>query len=238
VRGCTHGAARVHGMSFAWPTEKVDLDEAARLITAAGKRVSRSSVSRFVKSRDFPHEISGQRKLVNAKDLFEAFTADFTRQVMAGEAGAAQTISAPTAPKVAGRDDPKYRAAQLNVIEAELNLAARLEQTVPVAEVAAAVAESIAVLSSKLAEARADAAGRLIQSLKLPEHAARTIREELKRSDREAQQAFADVWVRTMTPEGRAEAEASHIIAELVALAHKLRGETDGTSENLAAAAS
>lgn len=216
-------------MSFEWPTEKVDLNRAAELITAAGKSVSRSSLSRFVASRNFPFAVDGHRKLVDAKALYEAYIGDFTREVMAGESGSAPQKPASAAPPRDRSNDPKYREAELKVISAELDLAERLAKTIPADEVDAAAAESMAVLRTAFAEVRSDTASRIVEALKLPEHASRIIREELKRFEREGQEKAAAIWARLATADGQTEAETRARHEQLVRLALKLRGEEEET---------
>jgi hypothetical protein len=232
VRCGLHG---LHAMSFAWPEHKVDLAEAAELFARAwrargeSKTVHRSSLSRFVADKGFPFE-EGKRgaKLVDAKALFEAYTTNFTRAVMAGETGNAPQSFAtrPSAPAAAPErepgDDPKFRQAQIKVIESELDLAERLNQTVPAAEVTAGAGEAIASLRSAFAEARADAVSRILQLFGRPESDARLVREELKRFERAGQEKFAAAFAAFLTPDGHAEAAAREKLARAAEIAEAL----------------
>jgi hypothetical protein len=229
----------MHGMSFAWPEHRVDLAEAAELFARAWKAagqartVHRSSLSRFVKDHDFDFTPGPKgAKLVDAKALFEAYTGDFTRAVMAGETGSTpQTYttpaSAPSAPPNPDKsDDPKYRLAQLRTIGEELDLAERLNQTVPLDEVVAAAGESIATLRSAQAEARADTVSRLLQLFGRPESDARLVRDVLKQHDRLGQEKFAAAWALFLTPDGQKEDPARAKLARAAEIAEALASDT------------
>lgn len=227
-------------MSFEWPEHLVDLAEAAELFArawrAAGetKSVHRSSLSRFVAKHNFPTAKGPKSaKLVDAKALFEQYNGDFTRQVMAGETGStpqsyASAARPPgsTSPRDPG-DDPKFEIAQLKAIGERLDLAERLNQTVPAAEVAAAAGEAIATLRAAFAEARADAVSRLLQLFGRPESDARLVRDELKRFEREGQEKFAAAWADFLTPDGQ-KPDASHArLARAAEIAEALASNTD-----------
>lgn len=232
MRGPLHG---LHAMSFAWPENAVDLAEAAALFTRAGKAVHRSSLSRFVKDKRFPFTLGPKgAKLVDAKALFDAYTGDFTRAVMSGEASAAPQIpAAPTRAATTPPDgdepvNPKFRQAELKVIEAELDLAERLNQTVPVDEVTAAAGEAIATLRSAQAEARADTVSRLLQLFGRPESDARLVRDVLKQHDRIGQEKFAAVWAAFLTPDGAKDTAAREKLARAEAIAVNMSSQGEG----------
>jgi hypothetical protein len=170
-------------VKFEWPEELVDITTAAALFTRAGKPVDRTNLGRFIATRNFPVKQDGRRRIVNAKDLFEAYTTDFSRQVMAGESGRS------TAP--AAKPNPKMREAELKAQSLELDLAERLRRVVPADEVAAALAEAIAQLRAAHAQATVDQADMLLQELGLPAHKLAVLRNGLKRFGRVGQEKFA-----------------------------------------------
>lgn len=232
MRRGLHG---LHAMSMVWPEHAVDLAEAARLFERAGKPTSRSSLSRFVAKHSFPYaEGPKGAKLVDAKALFEAYTTNFTRQVMAGETGAAPQTYTPAHPRAAQLPagdppdpaaDPKFRLAELRAAEAALDMAERLNETVPAAEVAAAMGEAVASLRAAYAEARADAVSRLLQLFSRPESDARLIRDELKRFEREGQEKFAAAFAAFLTPDGQTHDAAREKLSRAAKIAEALDAE-------------
>jgi hypothetical protein len=222
----------LHAMTFAWPEHPVDLAEAAALFTRAGKATHRSSLSRFVAKHNFEYRPGPKgAKLVDAKALWDAYTGDFTRAVMAGETGSApQTYSAPSGarrppqspPGDDETEDPKFRLAQLKTMGEELDLAERLNQTVPIEEVTAAMAEAVAQLRSAQAEARADTVSRILQLFNRPESDARLVRDALKQHDRIGQEKFAAVFAAFLTPEGQKSDAARDKLARAEAIAVQL----------------
>lgn len=228
-------------MSVTWPEHAVDLAEAARLFERAGKPVHRSSLSRFINDpqKNFPHTIGPKgAKLVDAKALWDAYTTNFTRQVMAGETGSvARTYTLANSPapgQIPGAApagdtadaDPKLRIAQINAMEKELDLAERLNQTAPVAEVTAAGGEAMANLRAAQAEARADTVSRLLQLFGRPESDARLVRDVLKQHDRLGQDKFAEVLAAFLTPEGQKCAPALEKLARAEKIAEALDADT------------
>lgn len=213
MRGFLHGLHGVHAVSFEWPSEKVDLARAAELITAAGKPVSRSSLSRFLKNKDFPHVLDGHRKLVDAKALNDAYLGDFTRETMAGENGlAAKPRKTAAVPASSGdqHSDPRraYHAAQTERLT--LELAEKKRELIPASEAAAAVAQSVANLRASLHEALNDTADALVHALGLPAHRHPLVVKHLKDMIHGAQMKFAATFeplVAAQTPAGMSPAE-------------------------------
>lgn len=183
-----------------WPPFPVNLARASELFSEAGHPAHPSSLSRFIKARQFPTK-PGYRGavLVDAEKLFAAFTADYSRQVMSGQASGASPAPAPTpaaassAERLPGDDggprtqapavdpnNPKLRAAHLDVQSKELDLAQRLAKVAPVEEFAAASAEAMAELAAAFAQELSATADRLLLALDAPHHKLGPVRQELK----------------------------------------------------------
>ena len=188
------------------PDKLCTLTECAALFKKAGKAVDRTNLGRFVDSRDFPFTQRGRSKLVNARDLFEQYAGDFTRQVMSGEHSgfveppkqngmkavrSDQTFRPPATDQANTAKDPRRREAELKVIDREMDIALRLKQVVPVEETEAAAAEAIAELRAAINRAVHEEAERIGAALNLPQSKNGLLRSELKRFARSAQEAFA-----------------------------------------------
>jgi hypothetical protein len=180
-------------VNFEWPEELVDITTAAALFTRAGKPVDRTNLGRFIATRNFPVKQDGRRRLVNARELFDAYRTDFSRQVMSGES----TGAAP-----ASKSNPKLREAELRAQSLELDLAERLRKVVPVEEVASAQAEAIAQLRAAYAQAVSDQAEALLIELALPAHKLATIKAGLKRFARIGQEKFAQALAPLISAQG------------------------------------
>ena len=238
-----------------WPTEPVTLAEAARLFAAAGRPVDRSNLSRYVASRNVAYVQKGRFKLVDARALFDLYTEDYGRKLMAGEtqnaapsppgaaapagptlpadaAGGREGLTSPAgAPEDRPEDrrDPKREETELKVQARRIALARELGQVVPVEEVEAATAEAIADLRAAYAQALRDVADAMAVELGLPANRVAALRVALKRYARLGQEAFAA----RMAAAVKGDAEtAENARARLIQLAgHSIRLRGGGAPE-------
>lgn len=220
-----------------WPA-LCTLADAARLFTEAGHKVDRSNVSRFVKTRNFP-KTDGK---VDPTALFAVFRNDFTRQSMAGELGGAAPLpaqapaQAPTTwppQQSAPGDDPKRDLNRVQARMAQLALEEKLGKTLPVEEVAAAMAESIAELRAVGLRVARDEATRLLADLGAPGHKLGAAVAGLRRYLNALQEAFAASSVKLLAASSGADGEARTRLDALVALDLQLRGESNETAASI-----
>lgn len=188
-----------NGTDIVWPDHLSTLSECAKLFEQAGRKVDRTNIGRFIDSRSFPYQTRGRSKLVDAKQLFDAYTGDFSRQVMAGESGQATSVSQPPAPQRQPPEhpsppstDPKRREAELKVIDRQLDLTDRLRQTIPVEETEAACADAVAELRAAFAQTVHDQADEIAVALGLPASKIALLRARLKGFAKKGQEAFAN----------------------------------------------
>lgn len=219
MHGLLHALHGMHALSFDWPTERVDLNRAAELFALAGRPVSRSSLSRFVKNTNFPHAVDRGRKLVDGKALWDAFNGDYNREVMAGETGLAAeprekpvhaSRSAPAGP------DPRRDYHAMKAEELRLKLAADKRALIPATEAAASVGIAIANLRAALHEAMNDTADALIHQLGLPAHRQQLVVKLLKDMIYAGQMKFAETFeplVAGSTPDGLTAADYLDMLA-------------------------
>lgn len=194
-------------MSFAWPEQRVDLAEAARLFCAywiaAGveRTVSRSSLSRYVSTRRYPTTPGPKgAKLVVAKQLFDAYDADFGRQLMAGQTGGgasspSQAPAPPSAPAYAAddmlRDDPSRDLKRIQAHREQIALEKDLGRILTAEEVAAGLAASLGELRAALSQQARTEGSKLLAELGLPGTKLSILIAGLKRYGAHGQEAWA-----------------------------------------------
>lgn len=236
-----------------WPEGKVSLARAAELFTAAGHKVDATNLRRFVISRDFPFVQDGRAKLVDAQALYERFVPDYSRRVMAGEAGAdvddafydqadpenpaadadADDESEPSSPDAgagglrsssAGGAASARRDLDLVKTQTEqLKLAKALGQAVPLAEVEAAMASAFSEARAILDQKRADLVEELIAALDLPVERVPAIEKLLRARDMAALDLFADKQAQAAKAVNEPLSAARGRLNRLVAIADELR---------------
>lgn len=219
-----------------WP-QLCSIADAARLFAAENVKVDRSNLSRFIVSRAIPTTQRGRDRLVDPNVLFDRYTKDFSRSVMAGQGGTPlapltpapplpppPAQAAPTAPPAY---DPKRHVAELNAQKLELELAEQLGRTVTAEEAAAAMAEAIAELRAAFARKARDEAARALTELGLGGHMKGVLVAAFKRFATHGQEAFAAKAAELLEASSTPDAPARARLDRLVAYDLVLRGEAE-----------
>ncbi len=220
-----------------WP-KLCTIAEAARLFTDAGHPIDRSNLSKWISNRKIAGEVQGKRTVYDPGAVFDAWSADFGRNLMAGRTGGAAVTApkSPTAPLASSelpeRDDPNRDLKRIQARQAALELERDLGRTLAVEEVAAGLAASLAELRATSSLKARDEARILLAELGLPGSKIATLTAGLKRFSAHLQEAWAaksaDLLAKSSTPD----TPARQRLEALAAFDLDLRGETGGEGED------